>query len=211
MKTSSRFLLAMGLVAVIGCDKESADADKPAGEDSPATGSASAKQLEPVDISSAKAPPDTWMEFAATDYGFEARFPVAPKKDDMSVPTVAGTIPGAMWMAEQGNEAVGLTVMTVPESMLGEFNVEAALDGGRDGMINNVGGTIVSENQTDFAGQKARAVVAKVPNPDGGEFQLEARLFWVSPRVYQLLALTPAGSNGATAQKYFDSFKLTSG
>jgi len=131
----------------------------------------------------------------------------------MSFPTPAGTIPGSVWMAEDGEDAfAAITVMTVPESMLGDFNVERALDGGRDGMINNVGGTIVSDNQTEFAGQpKARAIVATVPNPDGGELRLEARLVWVSPRMYQLITLAPAGSNSTTAQKYFDNFKLTAG
>ena len=76
-------------------------------------------------------------------------------------------------------------------------------------MINNVGGTIVSEKQTDFAGHKARALVASVPNPNGGEFELEARLFWVSPRMYQLISLVPKGSGSPTANKYFDSFELT--
>ena len=219
MNTCSRFLLAVALIAAVGCGQKSASADKPAASadkpaasaSEPAASTPGARKIPPVDINPAKAPPDTWMAFSATDYGFELRFPAAPKKDDNSVPTLVGTIPAATWMVEQDGGAVGITVMTVPESMLVKFNVEGALDGGRDGMINNVGGTIVSEKQTDFAGQATRAIVANVPNPGGGEFQLEARLFWVSPRMYQLIALYPSTSNRAMAQKFFDSFALSSG
>jgi hypothetical protein len=200
-KPCLRFLLVTA-VAAVGCVQQS---DKPADVVSTPASSDS----KPVDISSAKAAPDTWMEFGADDYGFKARFPVAPKKEMLTVPTPAGTIPGAMWLAEQSDEAVGVTILSVPESMLGDFNVEGALDGGRDGMINNVGGTIVSEKQTDFAGHEARAIVAKVPNP-AGDLELEARILWVSPRVVQLIALVPSGSSSPSAQKFFDSFELTS-
>jgi hypothetical protein len=196
-KPCLRFLL-VAAVAGVGCVQQS---DKPA--------DVASSDSKPVDISSAKAAPDTWMEFGADDYGFKARFPVAPKKEMLTVPTPAGTIPGAMWLAEKGDEAVGVTILAVPESMLGDFNVEGALDGGRDGMINNVGGTIVSEKQTDFAGHEARAIVAKVPNP-AGDLELEARILWVSPRVVQLIALVPSGSSSPSAQKFFDSFELTS-
>jgi hypothetical protein len=210
MKTCLRFLL-VAAVAVIGCDRKSDNADKPdtRTKSADATPAPATHEDGPVDTRSAKAAPDTWMEFGADDYGFKARFPVAPKKEELSMPTPAGVVPGAMWMAEQGDEAVGITILVVPESMLADFNVEGALDGGRDGMINNVGGTIVSEKQADFAGQKARAIVATVPNP-GGEFELEARLLWVSPRLYQLLVLVPSSSNSPLAQKFFDSFELTS-
>lgn len=225
MTTRPRALLVAALVCAlvtvlvtgVACDKGSADAGKSAGQDQPAEAASAASESAatppaPVDISSAKAPADTWMLLGVADYGFEARFPVAPKKEDMSLPTPAGTIPASIWMAEHGEEiVVGVTVMTVPDAMLGDFNVEGALDGGRDGMVNNVGGTIVSEKQADFAGQtNARAVVATVPNPAGSDLVLEARLFWVSPRAYQLIAVYPSGSDGAMARKFFNSFKVIS-
>ncbi|MFO7563988.1 MAG: hypothetical protein R6X02_15185 [Enhygromyxa sp.] len=207
-------LVAVAVAAVVavapsGCAQKSDDSDSNIESTDKAPASATHED-KPIDISSAKAAPDTWMEFGVDEHGFKTRFPVAPKKEDMPVPTPAGTMPGAMWLAEHGKEAVGVTVLTVPESMLADFNVEAALDGGRDGMINNVGGTIVSEKQADFAGQKARAIVAKVPIPEG-DFDLEARLLWKSPRLYQLIALVPSGSNSPSVQKFFDSFELTSG
>lgn len=206
MKTPLRFIL-VAAVAMLGCDKKPDDAEtKP--EAAPAT--AKKQTLDPasVDISSAKAAPDAWMEFEADEHGFKARFPVAPKKEDLSMPSPVGTIPAVMWMAEQGNEVVGITVLTMPESALAEFNVEGALDGGRDGMINNVGGTIVSEKQIKIAGHDARAVVATVPNP-AGAFKLEARLMWVSPRLYQLMSLIPSDSASTSGQKFFDSFELS--
>lgn len=161
----------------------------------------------PVDISSAKADPDTWMSFSAVEHGFETRFPVAPKKHDLSASTPAGAIPAVMYLAEQGNDAVGVTVLTVPESMLGQFNVDGGLDGARDGMINNVGGTIVSEKHMQFLGHDARAIVAKT-TAENVTLRLEARLFWVSPRAFQLIAVSVEGSASNPADKFFDSFRL---
>jgi hypothetical protein len=161
-----------------------------------------------VDISSAKADPDTWMSFSAEEHKFEARFPVAPKKQELSLPTPAGEIPAAMYMAEQGNDAVAVTVLAVPESLLGQFNVDGGLDGARDGMINNVGGTIVSEKQLQFLGHDARAIVGRATTEQNVTMKLEARLFWVSPRMYQLLAVSVEGAASNPADKFFDSFRL---
>lgn len=222
-------IVATLLLSAIACDSKPADGEaKPAdGEAKPAVGEAKPEAVapnsvaptaaapakpgdKPVDISSAKADAESWMSLSVAEHGFEARFPVAPKKQDMSVPTPVGTIPAMTYMAEQGNEAVGVTVLTIPEAMLGQFNVDGGLDGARDGMINNVGGTIVSEQQLDFHGHQARAIVARIPAPDA-PMKLEARLFWASPRMYQLISVSVEGAASDPAAKFFENFRLLAG
>jgi hypothetical protein len=202
----ARIVAASLLVVASACDAK--PAEDAAG---PAVRSANAgpdeKKNGPVDISSAKADPDTWMLLTVEELGFEARFPVAPKKQDMSMPTPAGTIPAMMYMAEQGSEAVGVTVISVPEAILGQFNVDGGLDGARDGMINNVGGTIVSEQQLQFLGHEARAIVGKA-DERGTPMKIEARLFWVSPRMYQLIAVSVDGAASNPADAFFANFRL---
>ena len=200
MRTHGKILAALLLALTSACTSNGeGDVAPPANVGPAASG---------VDISSAKADPDTWMSLSAKEHGFEARFPVAPKKQDESMPTLAGTIPAVSYMAEQGNEAVGVTVLIIPDALLGQFNVNGALDGGRDGMINNVGGTIVSETHLQFAGHEARAIVAKAAAADGTMMKLEARIFWASPRMYQLLAVSVEGAPSNPADKFFASFKL---
>ena len=197
MRTLAEILTTLLLVSTSACTS------KPEG----AVPSGNGKPGSDVDISSAKADPDTWMSFSADEYEFEARFPVAPKKQDLSVPTPLGPIPAVIYMAEQGNEATGVTVLVVPEAMLSQFNIDGGLDGARDGMINNVGGTIVSEKQLQFLGHDARAIVAHATQGNL-TMRIEARLFWVSPRMYQLLAVSVEGSGSNPADKFFESFRL---
>lgn len=160
-----------------------------------------------VDISSAKAPEDTWMQFSSADDGFEVRFPVAPKKSSMDTPNpLGGTIPANIYMAEQGNLALGVTAMTIPASALENFDVEGGLDGGRDGMLNNIGATIVSEKQLKFAGQAARAIEAKASSGDL-DVRIEARLFFASPRLYQLIVVSEQSAE-SPAERFFGSFAL---
>ena len=176
---------------------------KPVAEPAPAASTSTPT----VDIASAKADIDTWMLLTAQEHGFEARFPVAPKKEDMTVPSPVGTMPAVMYMAEQANDVVGVTVLSVPEAMLGGFDVNGGLDGGRDGMINNIGGTIVSEKQVKFLGHDAREIVAKA-SAEGITMKVEARLFWVSPRMYQLIAVSVDGAQSTPADRFFANFVL---
>jgi hypothetical protein len=205
MNIPGKVLATLLLVSTSACTSN------PAGEAAEAAaGSAAGSRTNVtggVDISSAKADPDTWMSFSADEHRFEARFPLAPKKQDMSVPTPLGTIPAMVYMAEQDDDAVAVTVLTVPESMLSQFNVDGGLDGARDGMINNVGGTIVSETLLPFRGHAAgaRGATAAAGNKT---MRVEARLFWVSPRMYQLLAVSVEGSATNQADKFFDNFRL---
>ncbi len=204
-------LLALSFAA---CDAEKTDAGSAAPSPAPASASEGrsapepgAKTDETVDISPAKAAPGTWMAFSSKDDRFEARFPVAPKKDTFQAPNpLGGTIPNVMYMAEQGKQALGVNVMTLPEPTLSQFDVDGGLDGGRDGMINNIGGTIVSEQHIDFAGHPARAIEAKANNA-GVAMRIEARLFFVSPRMYQLIAVSEA-SAPSPAKQFFESFSL---
>lgn len=207
--------LALLAFALTACDAlKTENAEK---TDSAASAAAASPAEDPkttpedaVDISPAKAPPDTWMAFSSKDDGFEVRFPVAPKKDTFDAPNpLGGTIPNVMYMAEQGDQALGVNVTTLPASALPEFDVDKGLDGGRDGMINNIGGTILSEKHVDFARHPARAIAAKAKN-GAIDMRIEARLFFVSPRLYQLISVSDAAAP-SPAKKFFDSFALLSG
>ncbi len=188
----------------------SAAATPKAAADTPAAAAAAADpKTNAADISPAQAPPDTWMAFSSKEDAFEVRFPVAPKKDTFDAPNpLGGTIPNVMYMAEQGSQALGVNVMTLPASTLPEFDVDKGLDGGRDGMVNNIGGTILSEKHVDFEGHPARAIEAKAKNGTL-DVRIEARLFFVSPRLYQLISVSDA-AEPSPAKKFFDSFALLS-
>ena len=203
----SRALAGLGLISALTCALASCDR----ASEGPTNSTKKAETLpDDVDIRSAKADADTWMEFSSKEDRFEARFPVAPKKQTLETPNpLGGTIPAAMYMAEQADRVLGITVLSIPAEHIDQYDATAGLDGARDGMINNIGGTIVSEKQIDFVGHPARAVVAKA-STNGHEMHIEARLFFVSPRMYQLLVVTEQ-PDPANTEKFFSSFALAEG
>ncbi len=207
------FALGLALVACDGAKSTPNAAAEPT-QDKPANAAAAsddgpgaAPAEKPVDITPAPADAETWMEFSSEIDRFEARLPAAPQKQTFDTPNpLGGTIPTTMYLTEEGSRAVGVGVTTVPPSALESFDLDGALDGARNGMVNNIGGTLVSEKQIEYAGHPARAIEAKA-TADGIALRIEARLFFAEPRLYQVLVVR-AESEPFPAQKFFDSFSL---
>lgn len=171
-----------------------------------AAGGSSSDGPGAVDISSAAADPESWMLFSAPEHQVQARFPAAPKESDMSTPTDAGTIPGVSFMCERAGEFLALNVLTFPESM--EVSLEGGLDGARDGMINSIQGTILSEERVEMYGHPGRKIAARATD-NGMQLRIEARLFWVYPRMYQLMSVAEEGSTSGMSEKFFSNFRLS--
>ncbi len=83
---------------------------------------------------------------------------------------------------------------------------DGPLDGARNGMVNNIAGTPVSEKQIEFAGHPARASAATA-SADGNPLRIEAPIFFAEPQLYQVLVVR-AESERFPAPKFFDSFSL---
>ena len=218
----TRSLLVLSLwVALAGCDKgpdgKSDDGKSDAAKsddakpDEPQSDDAASADTKLVDgpPDPAKVDQDTWMDFESDDDDFKVKFPAAPKKESMPIPTAGGSVPSNAYMATLGEtQFVGVTVLDVPETLLGQFDAEGGLTGARDGMLNNVGATLVSEKHIQFAGHDARAIVGKV-TVEGMAMRIEARIFWLKPRMYSLIAVAPEDTPVEMATKFFDSFSLT--
>jgi hypothetical protein len=89
-----------------------------------------------------------------------------------------------------------------------------SLDKGRDGMVNAINGTLISEEAISLGGYAGREL--KVAAKDGAnEFLIRARLFLVEGRVYVLqhafLKATDSPAIAAKSTKFFDSFKVVTG
>lgn len=205
--------LALGL-ALVACDGANATLDaanESARENPPAAAEKSADVSDdrsPASDDAVDAPPsDGWMDFSSEADRFEARLPGAPTKQTFDTPNPqGGTIPTTMYLSEKGSRAVGVGVTTVPAGALKTFDIDGALDGARNGMVSNIGGTLISEKQVQYAGHPARALVAKAA-ADGTPVQIEARLFFVEPRLYQVLVVH-AESEPFASEKFFDGFAL---
>ena len=159
-----------------------------------------------VDISPAPAPEDRWIEFSSQEGKFTARFPSAPNKEVTQAPSPIGPIDSVIFAAQLGEAMFGVTYADYPEKILKDFKLDAGLDGARNGAINNIGGKLVKEEQITFAGHKARAFEATA-TADGMKLRYESRLFFASPRLYQLIVVSREEET-VPSQRFFDSFQL---
>ena len=111
------------------------------------------------------APPDPlagWIEYAAPDGSFTLRLPEEPEVQNETVPTEAGDIEMAMYLTESDDRMVMLSHNGFPASVADliaagdDAFVQSLLDGGRDGAVSNVGGTLQDEKQITVAGFPGR-------------------------------------------------------
>lgn len=194
-----------------GCQDVAPKPEGPAAASAASTSAKSAGEDDAgVDISSPAVPADTWMEFASEEGKFRVRFPAAPSKDTAEIPTLVGSVKQTTHSAGEGDVHFGVAYGEYPPEAMKDFDLDKGLDGARNGAINNVGGTLLAEQQITFAGQPARAFQGKA-TVQGIELLLDARVFMLDNRLYQLIVVHPSTSQNLASGKFFDSFSLVDG
>ncbi|MBL4685438.1 MAG: hypothetical protein JKY37_12660 [Nannocystaceae bacterium] len=158
----------------------------------------------------APVPKDDWMEFSSETAGFKTRFPAAPEHKKLSAPTALGDVATEMFSCEiEGGAFLAVSVSTMPAALKeSEFDMEAGLDGARNGAINNVQGTLLKEKSIKWLGFDAREFEAKTTR-DGGEMRLVARIVLKWPKLYQLMIVYPTAAPVPPIQRFFAEFELT--
>jgi hypothetical protein len=95
--------------------------------------------------------------FVLFDDAYSVTFPVAPQVTASDQGTAATTLHVAIAMADAGKEAYGFSVIPVPPKT--PFDVQAGLNGSRDGFLKNVNGKLVSQDATTLSGLKGTHIV----------------------------------------------------
>jgi hypothetical protein len=87
-----------------------------------------------------------------------------------------------------------------------------SLDKARDGMVNGVKGTLLSESAISLGASPGRELKVVTKSEEGTEFLLRTRIYDVDKRVYVLqfviLKSDDDSTAAANAAKYFDSFQV---
>ncbi|MFZ2487321.1 MAG: hypothetical protein WAZ19_04300 [Anaerolineae bacterium] len=200
-------LVVMALLAACG-----------GGAATPAAPAATAAPAEPTPTPDLL---DGWVTFTAPDTSFTVRMPKEPEADEQTVPTEAGDITVAMYSVEADNHMVLVGQNGFPESIAetiatgDEEFVQSMLDGGRDGAIGNVSGTLVDEKRITVDGFPAREFtfnIAPDASPLNADITGTARVILTKDRLYQLISLQETSkATPDVIQAFFDSFQLTAG
>jgi len=87
-----------------------------------------------------------------------------------------------------------------------------SLDKARDGMVQAVKGTLVSEASISLDGSPGRELKVSLTGADGVEYLIQARFYDMGKRVYVVqFIIAKAANDSASASKsakYFESFKV---
>lgn len=147
-----------------------------------------------------------WEEFSSAEGAFTVLMPGDPEAQVDTVNTAAGRLDLHSFMVEQGDRVYGVSYADYPEVAVEGSDPETMLDGARDGAVANVQGTLLSELIISLEGHPGREIKVEVA---GGEYTLQARIFLVDSRLYQILVGTPIDDAFSTdVDRFLDSFAL---
>lgn len=175
-------------------------------------------QPAPTEPAQPTATPDPlagWVAFTAPDGSFSVRLPSEPEVQSQTAPTEAGDVEITIAMVESDDHAWVVSHNGFPEAVAeviasgDDATIQSILDGGRDGAVSNIGGTLQDEERITVDGFPGREFTFKA-SASGQAITGTARVILANGRMVQLLNLTTdAGADPAIVQAFFDSFQLT--
>ncbi len=162
--------------------------------------------------------PDEWIKYSSPEGRYTVSLPRQPNLSTQEAAAADGQkFPQYLASVVEPGDVVFLTGYfdNAPGTI---FSADAA----RDGMVNRINGTLISENAVSLGGYPGRElkVLAKPAapesaegaKPDGVEYIVHARFYEVDKRVYVLQVIFPksleSDAMNARAAKYFDSFQV---
>lgn len=155
------------------------------------------------------ATPPTLEEFSSENGGFAISTPLTLEESVQSVDTAVGPIEIHTFTGENRNAAYVVAYSDYPAEMVSQVDPTMLLDGSRDGAVQNVNGTLVSEETLDLNGNPGRSLVIDATTDTGEDATVNARLYLVENRLYQVLVVVPKGKEeGVDIAGFLNSFSL---
>jgi hypothetical protein len=149
-----------------------------------------------------------WQQVASREGHFFCVMPGSPKAEVQNVSTMVGNLALHAYTVELDDAAYIVGYTDYPESLVRNADVQAMLDGARDGAISNVGGRLVGERQIRLQGNPGREVWLEA-TVEGQTALAQLRVYLVGTRLYQTLVAGPKESfSKSDAEKFLNSFIL---
>jgi hypothetical protein len=150
-----------------------------------------------------------WTKYDSPEGQYSILFPGEPKLSTQEATAATGAkLPQYMAISVDSKNETFYSVLyfDLPSDMKFSFN------DGRDGILNKVKGTLISEKAISIEDYSGRELKISAPN-DGAEYIVRARFYLVGTRIYLLQLLLDKSADGPIADdksvKFFDSFQLT--
>ena len=160
-----------------------------------------------LDPAFAQAP--SWVLYTHPDKLMSLRFPVKPTESDQETPSAIGNIKFKLAMYTEPDRTYVATAVVYPIKT--QFDVQKALDGGRDQALANIKGKATSEKPIKLDGYAGREVVFEATDatsrrPVHGVVRMFASA--KPPSVFMASALRTSDKPDPDAKKFLDSMHL---
>ncbi|MDB9524500.1 hypothetical protein PN498_00745 [Oscillatoria sp. CS-180] len=148
-------------------------------------------------------------DFSSEAGQFSISTPAPLEETQQSVDTPVGPIEIYTFTAEQDDAAYVVAYSDYPPEIVEQTDPDQLLDSSRDGAINNLGGTLVSEEAIDLEGNPGRSLVISTDVNAGEPAVIDSRIYLVENRLYQILVVMPEDDNDdAASTNFLESFSL---
>jgi len=147
-----------------------------------------------------------WTSFTSAEGRFTVLMPAKPNTEVKDTNTAQGNLALHLFSAANDNGYFLISYNDFPN--VDETNVQTALEAGRTGAIESMGGELVSERKISMGNIPGLEFSAKKIS-EGPEIIANARLYFVGHRLYQLLVLAyKPHADSPDIQKFLTSFEL---
>jgi hypothetical protein len=157
---------------------------------------------------------DTWEKLREEAGNFTVSVPGKPVKHTQTVDTEVGKVDAIYYLVElqEGQIVYAAAYNDYPKDFAQNADVEAVLDGVRNGNIKPHNGTVIDESKIKLDGYPGREYTFKGKlGGDGEPINGHVRLFLVGNRLYQLIVLSSADTPAPKEDigRFFFSFDRT--
>lgn len=149
-----------------------------------------------------------WKTFESTEGKFSILFLKDPEEQTESVPTVIGTLETKFYMVETKDMAFSVNFVDYPAEIIQSGDVKMMLDGGVQGAVSNVDGTLLEQKDISLDGHPGREMRAEA-KLEGDDVIFKARIYLVENRLYMIQVVSlKSKASSADVDKFLDSFQL---
>jgi len=194
MSPLSRLLAALVTVSLIGA----ACATK---EGATAGGSSTVEEVPNETTTPAETKPQ--LQKLSPPENFTVMIPGEPQAQRGEVAIPGGKVQTAAWTSNVEGVLYSISTADYPEKVVAANPASAFLNEGKNGLVNQLKGTLKSEEDVTLQGYPGKAFTV---SSDSGE--VRARNFLVGPRLYTLLVLYNPSIGAPQADEFLSSLEL---
>ena len=155
------------------------------------------------------AAPADFVEFKHEEGGFTLLAPGTPKLDTTTAESVLGPVTYQNAMFTMSDGALMIAWGDMPVDVVDAATQKSMFDGGRDGMLKSVKGTLLEEKEITLDGRPGREWTIEVAGPpEIGKIINHVRTYLDGKRNYILQGMRISTAPAVKAQTFLDSFKF---